>query len=161
MTQGRDSEEGSVTRAEFDELLEPLKHIQVPPYPGEEAFVCDGALYGFIALLASTSFSYEWHTIAPKGWEPVADWLGLISCGIQLCAVKGRLPANPPAINPTASPSIDPATTTTAPTVDPATSAPVPSAIDPAGLGLGRNCQPCARKYNCCDRGARPLAHAL
>jgi hypothetical protein len=34
--------EGSISQAEFDELLEPLKHIQVPPCPGEEAFVCDG-----------------------------------------------------------------------------------------------------------------------
>ena len=35
-------EEGSITRAEFHELLEPLKHIQVPPCPGEEALLCDG-----------------------------------------------------------------------------------------------------------------------
>jgi len=70
------AEESSITRAEFDELLEPLKHTQVPPCPGEEAFVCDGALYGFTALLGSTSFSYQWHTIPPAGWEPVAEWLG-------------------------------------------------------------------------------------
>jgi hypothetical protein len=68
--------EGSISQAEFDQLLEPLKHIQVPPYPGEEAFVCDGALYGFEVVLASTRFSYQWHTIPPKGWEPVAEWLG-------------------------------------------------------------------------------------
>jgi hypothetical protein len=68
--------EGSITRAAFEELLEHLKHIQVPPCPGEEAFVCDGALYGFTALLGSTSFSYQGHTIPPAGWEPVAEWLG-------------------------------------------------------------------------------------
>jgi hypothetical protein len=66
-------EEGTITRAEFDKLLEPLKHIQVPPCPGEEAFVCDGALYGFEVVLGSTRFSYQWHTIPPKGWEPLAD----------------------------------------------------------------------------------------
>jgi hypothetical protein len=67
--------EGSISRAAFDELLEPLKHLQVPPYPGEEAFVCDGALYGFEVVLGSTRFSYQWHTVPPKGWEPVAQWL--------------------------------------------------------------------------------------
>ena len=45
------------------------------PCPGEEAFVCDGALYGFTAVLGSTSFSYQWHTIPPKGLELVAQWL--------------------------------------------------------------------------------------
>jgi hypothetical protein len=68
--------EGSISQPEFDELLEPLKHIRVPPCPGEEAMVCDGALYGFEVVLDSTRFSYQWHTIAPKGWEPVAQWLG-------------------------------------------------------------------------------------
>jgi hypothetical protein len=68
--------EGSISQGEFDELLEPLKRLRVPPYPGEEAFVCDGALYGFEVVLDSTRFSYQWHTIAPKGWEPLADWLG-------------------------------------------------------------------------------------
>jgi hypothetical protein len=63
-------------REQVDELLEPLKHIQVPPCPGEEAFVCDGALYGFEVVLGSTRFSYQWHTIAPKGWEPLREWLG-------------------------------------------------------------------------------------
>jgi cytochrome c551/c552 len=88
--------------------------------------------------------------------------VGCHSIAGRLSAIDpGTSAAITPAINPTASPSIDPATTTTAPAVDPATSAPVPSAIDPAGLGLGQNCQPCAPKYNCCDRGARPLAHAL
>ena len=48
--------EGSISQAEFDELLEPLKHIQVPPCPSEEAFVCDGALYGFEVVLGSTRF---------------------------------------------------------------------------------------------------------
>ena len=46
------------------------------PCPGEEAFVCDGALYQFEVALGSTRFSYQWHTIPPKGWEPVAEWLG-------------------------------------------------------------------------------------
>ena len=69
-------EEGSITRAAFEELLEPLKQIRVPPCPGEEAFVCDGALYRFDVVLGSTSFGYQWHTIPPKGWEPVAEWLG-------------------------------------------------------------------------------------
>jgi len=69
-------EEGSITRAAFEGLLEPLKHIRVPPCHGEEAFVCDGALYGFEVVLDSMSFSYQWHTIPPKGWEPVAEWLG-------------------------------------------------------------------------------------
>ena len=68
--------EGSISQAKFDELLEPLTHIRVPPCPGEKAFVCDGALYGFTAVLCPTSFSYQWHTIPPKGWEPVAEWLG-------------------------------------------------------------------------------------
>ena len=68
--------EGSISQAEFDELLEPLKHIQVPPCPSEEAFVCDGALYGFEVVLGSKRFSYQWHTISPKGWEPIAQWLG-------------------------------------------------------------------------------------
>jgi hypothetical protein len=68
--------EGSITSAAFEALLEPLKNIQVPPYPGEEAFVCDGAIYGFELALGTTHFSYQWHTIPPKGWEPVADWLG-------------------------------------------------------------------------------------
>jgi hypothetical protein len=67
--------EGSITKAAFDELLEPLAHIRVPPCPGEEAFVCDGALYGFEVVLGSTRFSYQWHTIPPKGWEPIAEWL--------------------------------------------------------------------------------------
>jgi len=35
--------EGSFSQAEVAELREPLKHIQVPPYPGEEALVRLGA----------------------------------------------------------------------------------------------------------------------
>ena len=56
-------------------LLEPLKQIRVPSYPGEEALVIDGAIIGFEVVLGSTRFSYQWHTIAPAGWEPLKDWL--------------------------------------------------------------------------------------
>ena len=78
-------EEGSITRAAFEELLEPLKRIRVPPCPGEEAFVCDGALCGFTAVLGSTSFSYEWHTTcllagsqSPSGSEGLSiNWHSL------------------------------------------------------------------------------------
>ena len=44
--------------------------------PAKRHLSCDGALYGFEAVLDSTRFSYQWHTIPPKGWEPVAEWFG-------------------------------------------------------------------------------------
>ena len=73
---GLGQREGSILQAEFNGLLEPLKHTQVPPYPSKAAaFVCDGALYGFEVVLDSTRFSYQWHTIPPAGWEPIAEWL--------------------------------------------------------------------------------------
>ena len=70
-------------RAAFEELLEPLKQIRAPPCPGKEAFVCDRALYGFEVVLGSTSFSYQWHTIPPKGWEPLAEWLYGAVCQLR------------------------------------------------------------------------------
>jgi hypothetical protein len=33
-------------------------------------------LVPFEVALGSTCFSYQWHTIPPKGWEPIAQWLG-------------------------------------------------------------------------------------
>jgi hypothetical protein len=37
--------------------------------------ILDGATRGFEIQLGYTRFSYEWHTIAPAGWEPIAAWL--------------------------------------------------------------------------------------
>jgi hypothetical protein len=72
---GTETTEGSISHAALGELLEPLKHIQVPPYPGDAAFVCDGAIIGFEVVLGSRRFSYQWHTIPPAGWEPLKEWL--------------------------------------------------------------------------------------
>jgi hypothetical protein len=38
-------------------------------------YILDGATRGFEVELGCTRFSYEWHTIAPAGWEPIAEWL--------------------------------------------------------------------------------------
>jgi hypothetical protein len=38
--------------------------------------VIDGAIYGFEVVLGPARFGYQWHTNPPKGWEPLADWLG-------------------------------------------------------------------------------------
>jgi hypothetical protein len=68
--------EGSIGREDFEALLEPLRHIQVPPLPGEETLVIDGGIIGFEIALGYRRFSCQWHTIPPAGWEPLADWLG-------------------------------------------------------------------------------------
>jgi hypothetical protein len=73
---GAQTSEGSISQADYEALLEPLKYVQVPPCPGEEAaIVIDGAIVGFEVVLGSTHFSYQWHSIPPKGWEPLVDWL--------------------------------------------------------------------------------------
>lgn len=68
--------EGSISETDFAALLEPLRDIRVPPYPPEGVAVIDGAIYGFEVVLGPARFGYQWHTIPPKGWEPLADWLG-------------------------------------------------------------------------------------
>jgi hypothetical protein len=34
-------------------------------------------------LLGSTRFSYQWHSIPPKGWEPFARWLYSAVCQLR------------------------------------------------------------------------------
>jgi hypothetical protein len=73
---GAHTSEGSISLADYEALLEPLKHVQVPPWSGEEAaIVLDGAIIGFEVVLEQTRCSYQWHSIPPKGWEPLAEWL--------------------------------------------------------------------------------------
>ena len=51
--------------------------MRPPVVPGEDEgmYILDGATHGFEVQLGCTRFSYEWHTIAPAGWEPIAEWL--------------------------------------------------------------------------------------
>jgi hypothetical protein len=74
---GAVSFEALVERSAIDRLVEPLKSISIPVMPGEDKGMCilDGATRGFEIQLGYTRFSYEWHTIAPAGWEPIAAWL--------------------------------------------------------------------------------------
>jgi hypothetical protein len=73
---GAQQSEGSISVADYEALLEPLKHLRVPPRPGQEtAIVLDGAIIGFEVVLEQTRCSYQWHSIPPKGWEPLAQWL--------------------------------------------------------------------------------------
>jgi hypothetical protein len=74
---GAVSYEALIERWAIDRLLEPLKSISIPVMPGEDKGMCilDGATRGFEIQLGYTRFSYEWHTIAPAGWEPIAEWL--------------------------------------------------------------------------------------
>ncbi len=69
--------EALVERSAIDRLLEPLKTMRPPVVPGEDesVFILDGATHGFEARLGGTRFSYEWHTMAPAGWEPFAESL--------------------------------------------------------------------------------------
>lgn len=87
--------ETSVERATIDKLLEPLKTMRLPLLPGEGAIVLDDAVYGFEVLLGSTRFSYQWHTIPPEGWEPVAEWLHKTSSAIQRLLVENERPPQP------------------------------------------------------------------
>ena len=81
---GAQSSEGSIGQADYEALLEPLKHVQVPPCPGEEmAIVLDGTIIGFEVVLEQTRFSYQWHSIPPKGWEPLAEWLYGAVCQLR------------------------------------------------------------------------------
>jgi hypothetical protein len=74
---GAPSCEELIERSAVDRLLEPLKTMNIPGVPGEDqsVYIFDGATHGFEVRLGCTRFSYEWHTEAPAGWEPIAEWL--------------------------------------------------------------------------------------
>jgi hypothetical protein len=90
---GAVSYEALVERSAIDRLLEPLKSMSVPVIPGEDESVCilDRATHGFDVQLGCTRFSYEWHTIAPAGWEPVAEWLYATTAAVEQLLAEQQL----------------------------------------------------------------------
>jgi hypothetical protein len=79
--------EGSISDTAFEALLEPLKHVQVPPYPGEEAILStvrsSASKFYWDPLASLTNGTHQWHSIPPKGWEPIPQRLYGAVCQLR------------------------------------------------------------------------------
>jgi hypothetical protein len=87
---GAVSAETVVERSAIDQLLELLKTIHVPVFPGEDQsmFILDGATHGFEAQLGSTRFSYECELtdehLSIKERDRLAACEEIITCGLVI-----------------------------------------------------------------------------